>query len=115
MSGSSGLPGTARMTPATHLLAPGGFPQMDLATYVTLFRRCPGTPVSSAPYTPPAIKRPPTSFALLWAPTGRDMILTDVPPILRTLSLRTFTLLGPPSVASTPKSRAEKEMSRTSS
>eukprot|EP00972_Heterocapsa_arctica_P085819 12647315-Heterocapsa_arctica.AAC.1 len=104
------------MTPAGHLLAPGGFPQMDIATDVlTIFRRYPGTPVTSAPYIPPAISSPPTSFALLWAPTGRDMILTDLPPILRTLSLRTFTLLGPPSVASTPKSRAENEMSRASS
>eukprot|EP00972_Heterocapsa_arctica_P072568 10715009-Heterocapsa_arctica.AAC.1 len=44
---------------------------MALATEVlTLFLRCPGTPVSSAPYIPPAISRPPTNLALLYAPTG---------------------------------------------
>eukprot|EP00972_Heterocapsa_arctica_P038597 5688150-Heterocapsa_arctica.AAC.1 len=39
----------------------------------------------------------------------------DLLAILRTLSLSTLTLLGAPSVASTPRSRAKKEMSGTSS
>eukprot|EP00972_Heterocapsa_arctica_P110690 16298050-Heterocapsa_arctica.AAC.1 len=104
------------MMPAKHLLAPGALPQMALATEVlTLFLRCPGTPVSSAPCIPTAIESPPTSLAILYAPTARDMILMDLLAILRTLSPCIFTLLGPPSIASTPRSRAEKEMSNTSS
>eukprot|EP00972_Heterocapsa_arctica_P055805 8231765-Heterocapsa_arctica.AAC.1 len=63
------------MTPARHLLAPGALPQTAHATDVlTFFLRCPGTPVSSGPYIPPAIRRPPTSLALLYAPTGSAMI-----------------------------------------
>eukprot|EP00972_Heterocapsa_arctica_P081961 12079589-Heterocapsa_arctica.AAC.1 len=82
MSGSSGLPGVARMTPARHLLAPRGLPHTALATEVlTLFLRSPETPVSSAPYIPPAMSRPPTSFALFGALTGSYMILLDLPPI----------------------------------
>eukprot|EP00972_Heterocapsa_arctica_P030915 4547081-Heterocapsa_arctica.AAC.1 len=33
---------------------------------------------------PPAMSKPPTSLALLYAPTGSAIILTDLPPILRT-------------------------------
>eukprot|EP00972_Heterocapsa_arctica_P116340 16452377-Heterocapsa_arctica.AAC.2 len=58
---------------------------------------------------------PPTSFALLNAPTGIELILVALPPILLTLSLRTFTRFGPPKVASTPRSLAEKETARSSS
>eukprot|EP00972_Heterocapsa_arctica_P113784 16439091-Heterocapsa_arctica.AAC.1 len=43
------------------------------------------------------------------------MILEALPAILLTLSRRTFTLFGPPRVASTPRSLAEKETSRFSS
>eukprot|EP00972_Heterocapsa_arctica_P040009 5893372-Heterocapsa_arctica.AAC.1 len=65
-SGSSGLPGIARIVPARHLLELTDFPEMARATAVlTFFLRCPGTPVSSDPYMPPAMSRPPTSFALL--------------------------------------------------
>eukprot|EP00972_Heterocapsa_arctica_P079371 11698392-Heterocapsa_arctica.AAC.1 len=42
------------------------------------------------------------------------MILVALPAILLTLSLRTFTLLGPPRVASTPRSLAEKDTARPS-
>eukprot|EP00972_Heterocapsa_arctica_P059186 8728351-Heterocapsa_arctica.AAC.1 len=115
MSGSSGLPGVARMTPARHLRALGGLPRTALATDVlTLFLRSPETPVSSAPYIPPAMSRTPTSFALFGAPTRSDMILLDLPSILRTISLRTLVLLGAPSVASTPRSRAENDTFRSS-
>eukprot|EP00972_Heterocapsa_arctica_P049996 7352947-Heterocapsa_arctica.AAC.1 len=65
-SGSNGLPGTARMTPARHLLALCALPEIACATAVlTLFLRYPGAFVSSAPYIPPAISKPPPSFALL--------------------------------------------------
>eukprot|EP00972_Heterocapsa_arctica_P053955 7947399-Heterocapsa_arctica.AAC.1 len=57
-SGSSGLTDTAMITPAKHLLAPGALPQMALATEVrTFFRRSPDTPVNSAPYIPPAMRK----------------------------------------------------------
>eukprot|EP00972_Heterocapsa_arctica_P080781 11903385-Heterocapsa_arctica.AAC.1 len=60
------------------------------------------------------MRSPPTSLALLYAPTGSDPILVALSPILPTLSLRTLTLLGPPSVASTPGSLAEKETFKSS-
>eukprot|EP00972_Heterocapsa_arctica_P013495 1987496-Heterocapsa_arctica.AAC.1 len=62
---------------------------------------------------PPAMSRPPTSLDLLYAPTGK-LILVALPPILLTLSLRTLTLFGPPRVASTPRSLAEKDADRSS-
>eukprot|EP00972_Heterocapsa_arctica_P045913 6775520-Heterocapsa_arctica.AAC.1 len=59
--------------PAKHRLAPGALPQMALATEVrTLFLRCPGTPVSSAPYIPAAINSPLTSLAFLYAICSRS-------------------------------------------
>eukprot|EP00972_Heterocapsa_arctica_P045099 6658518-Heterocapsa_arctica.AAC.1 len=68
---------------------------MARATAVlAFFLRYPGAFVSSAPYIPPAMSRPPTSLALLKAPTGSELVA--LPPILPTLSLRTFTLFGPP-------------------
>eukprot|EP00972_Heterocapsa_arctica_P089011 13127299-Heterocapsa_arctica.AAC.1 len=60
------------------------------------------------------MRRPPTSLALLKAPTGSELILVALPPMLPTLSLRTLTLIGPPSVASTPRSLAEKETDSSS-
>eukprot|EP00972_Heterocapsa_arctica_P035444 5215348-Heterocapsa_arctica.AAC.1 len=108
-SGSSGLPGTARITPAKHFLAPGALPQMALATEVrTFLRRSTDTPVSSATYIPPAIRN--TSCALLRAPIGSAAILLALPVILTTLLLSTLVLLGRPRVASTPRSLAEKEV-----
>eukprot|EP00972_Heterocapsa_arctica_P036489 5370336-Heterocapsa_arctica.AAC.1 len=48
-SGSSGLPGTAMMIPARHLLEFSAFPDTARATAVlTLFLRYPGAFVSSA-------------------------------------------------------------------
>ena len=114
-SGSSGRPGTARIMPARHLLELNVFPDMARATAVlTFFVRYPGAFVNSAPYIPPAMSKPPTSLALLKAPTGNELILVALPPILPTLSLRTFTLFGPPRVASTPRSLAENETAKSS-
>eukprot|EP00972_Heterocapsa_arctica_P101042 14892528-Heterocapsa_arctica.AAC.1 len=60
------------------------------------------------------MSNPPTSLALLNAPTGSELIHVALPPILPTLSLRTFTLFGRPRVASTPRSLAGKETARSS-
>ena len=104
------------MMPARHLLELIALPEIARATAVlTFFLRCPGAPVSSEPYMPPAIKRPPTSFARLNAPTGIELIRVARSPILLTLALSTLTLFGPPSDASTPRSLAEKEIARSSS
>eukprot|EP00972_Heterocapsa_arctica_P010108 1483786-Heterocapsa_arctica.AAC.1 len=82
MSGSSGLPGIAKMTPAKHLLAPGAFPHMARAADVLIrFLMSPETPVNSAPYIPPAMSRPPTNLALFGAPTGSAIAILDLPPI----------------------------------
>eukprot|EP00972_Heterocapsa_arctica_P103930 15316348-Heterocapsa_arctica.AAC.1 len=64
------------MIPARHLLEFNALPDIALATAVlTRFLRYPGAFVSSAPYIPHALSKPPTSLALLQAPTGKDMIL----------------------------------------
>eukprot|EP00972_Heterocapsa_arctica_P005050 749151-Heterocapsa_arctica.AAC.1 len=60
------------------------------------------------------MSNPPTNLALLKDPNGSELILVALPPILPTLSLRTFTLFGSPRVASTPRSLAEKETARSS-
>eukprot|EP00972_Heterocapsa_arctica_P010720 1572548-Heterocapsa_arctica.AAC.1 len=60
------------------------------------------------------MSKPPTSLALFGTPTGKAIILLDLPPILSTLLRRAFVLLGPPNVASTPRSHAEKETWRSS-
>eukprot|EP00972_Heterocapsa_arctica_P073367 10834560-Heterocapsa_arctica.AAC.1 len=62
--------------PARHLLEFNALPEMARATAVlAFFLRYPGAFVSSAPYIPPAMSNPPTSLALLYAPTGNELIL----------------------------------------
>eukprot|EP00972_Heterocapsa_arctica_P014255 2097907-Heterocapsa_arctica.AAC.1 len=81
------------MIPARHFLELCALPEIALATAVrAFFLRYPGA----------------------FAPTGNELILVALPPILLTLSLRTLTLFGPPRVASTPRSLAEKETERSS-
>eukprot|EP00972_Heterocapsa_arctica_P063409 9357031-Heterocapsa_arctica.AAC.1 len=69
--------------PARHLLEFNAFPEMARATAVlAFFLRYPGAFVSSAPYIPPAMRRPPSNLALLKAPTSSELILVALPPIL---------------------------------